>query len=85
MIEIQMIWTPPRAALSSLSAFCRGLGAHQWDGGETGCVSEGFCITNGPLLIKRAGKSYVTAAPEATAGVDLGADLAQQERGSLCL
>lgn len=40
MIEIQMIWMLPRAALLSLSACCRGLGAHQSDGGETGCDSE---------------------------------------------
>lgn len=41
---------------------------------------QSFCITNGPLLIKLAGKTYLTAAPETTTGVDLGADLAQQER-----
>lgn len=42
------------------------------------------CIRNGPLLIKLVEKSFLTAAPEAASGVDLGADLAQQGK-ELCL
>lgn len=49
--------------------------------GERAAFQRVFAFPNGPLLIERAGKSYVTAAPEATAGVDLGADLAQQGAG----
>lgn len=50
--------------------------------GKRAAIQRVFALRRGPLLIKLAGKSYLTAAPEATAGVDLGADLAQQEWGA---
>lgn len=47
-----------------------------WEGNRL--QIQRVCIRNGPLLIKLVGESFLTAAPEAASGVDLGADLAQQ-------